>query len=63
MKMESGSMIREKSSPRAKGRRKMSWPPVRAKGMRKSGRAAVTPPRMSDQAERADLEIRPAMGW
>jgi len=62
IKMESGSMIRAKSKPRAKGRRKIIWPPVRANGMRKSGRAAVAAPRIKDQAERADLEMRPAIG-
>jgi hypothetical protein len=62
MKMESGSMIRAKSRPRARGRRKITCPPVRAKGIRKSGRAAVAPPRSRDQAERADLEMRPARG-
>ena len=62
MKIASGSMIRVKSRPRTEGYRRISSPPPRANGIRKRGRPAVTAPRIRDQAERADWEMRPASG-
>ena len=62
MKIDSGSMIRTKSSPRTNAFRRMVSPPARAVGIRSSGKAAVTAPRAMAQADRADLDSRPTSG-
>jgi len=62
MKIESGSVTRMKSSPRARGYLEMVSPPPRATGMRVSGSTAVTAPSRTAQRERTDLDIRLARG-
>src|SRR4030042_6944233 len=62
IKTDNGSAMRVKSRPSTRAFLKTSCPPPRAKGIRNQGSTAVTPPRTMAQADRADREIRPALG-
>ena len=56
MKIDSGSMIRMKSSPRMNSFRRMVSPPAKAVGSRNMGRSVgARAPRTTAQADRAGL--------
>lgn len=62
MKIESGSMTRIRSSPRARLLVQIISPPFNACGIRLRGKKAVTPPRRTDQNDLNLGETAPARG-